>query len=215
MKNTAFAVTLIICVVFSLLAVESQTIVLVRGNAFFHIGDVEIVAPEKTYYSSTITLSYYATFLTELEHKWIVYSLDGGENVTVYDEYNKPLNLISGLASYNGSVTLSGLSSGSHVIEICSKKGSYVFGTGISGDWFDIADRVYFTIDLSGESSNPTPTIAPTSKPIATPEPTVTPYTTLQLAEQEAILGIAVTMAVVSVGLGLLLYGIKRKQSQP
>jgi len=206
MKKTAFAVTLIICVVFSPLAVESQTIVLVRGNAFFHIGDVEIVAPEKTYYSSTITLSYYATFHVGLEHKWIVYSLDGGENVTVYDEYN-------GLEGYSGSVTLSGLSSGSHVIDICSKKGSYGFGTGISGSWFDFHDRVYFTIDLSGESSNPTPTLAPTSMPTATPEPTVTPYTTLQLAEQEAILGIAVTMAVVCIGLGLLLYGIKRKQS--
>lgn len=201
MKNTALAVTLIICVVFSLLAFESQTIVLVRGNATFHIGEVEIVTPEnKTYYSSTLLLSYHATFPFDLKHKWIVYSLDGGQNVTVIDEYGY-------FESYNRSVTLSGLSSGRHVLYLYSKKGSYVYGTGISGGWFDFADRVYFTIDLSGESSNPTPTIAPTSTPTPTPEPTIEPEsfpTTLVIAS-------SIPVAVILIGLSLLLYLIKRK----
>ena len=41
------------------------------------------------------------------------------------------------------------------------------------------------------------------------PKPTSTPYN--ELAEQEVILGVAVTAVVVSVGLGLLLYRIKKK----
>jgi len=206
MKNTAFAVTLIICVVFSLLAFESQTIVLVRGNAIFHIGEVEIVAPEnKTYYSSTITLSYHATFPFDLKHKWIVYSLDGGENVTVFDENN-----YSG--SYNRSVTLSDLSSGSHVLYLYSKKGSYVFGTGISGGWYDFADRVYFTIDLSGESSNPTPTIAPTSTPTSTPEPTAPPYEVdVKNASLYLASGGMFAFTLIISFLSLLVYLIKRK----
>jgi len=142
MKKTALSVTLIICVVFSLLVFESQTITLVRGNAVFGSGDIHIITPEnKTYYSRTLTLSYLADFPMSLNHKWIVYSLDGGENVTVYDEYNDLWG------EYTGSVTLSGLSSGSHVLFIYSKEGSYVFGTGVSFRWYDAYDTVYFTVN--------------------------------------------------------------------
>ena len=161
--------------------------------------DVEIITPEnKTYYSSTITLTYHATFDFGIEHKWIVYSLDDGENITVYDKYNN-------LQYYSGSVTLSGLSSGKHHIDIYSKNGSYVFGTGRSGGWFDFPDRVYFTIDLSEES--PTPTFAPTSTPTATPEPTPE----LESLPTSLVMASSLTVAAVVIGLGLLVYLIKRK----
>jgi hypothetical protein len=187
MKKTALALALIIWAIFSLLAVESQTIILVRGNAVWPIGSIHIDAQEAILYSSTITLSYSAVFpsdfgISALGRKWIVYSLDGAENVTVYDEYNA-------LKFYNGSFTLSGLSSGLHHIDIYSKNGTFMWGTPSLSGWCDAEDTASFTIDLSGKSPTPTP----------------------QLAEQEAILGIAVTVTVVCVGLGLLFYLIKRK----
>ena len=62
------------------------------------------------------------------------------------------------------------------------------------------------TATLSPETS-PTPEATPTF----TPEPTVTPYDETRLVEQEALLGVAVTVAVIVVGLVLLLYLIKRR----
>jgi hypothetical protein len=126
MKRTAFALILIICIVFSLLVFESQTMLLVKGNAVFPSGSINIET-KPVYYSSTVTLSYIAVFPMDfgdggLGRKWIVYSLDGGGNVTVYDEYND-------LESYYGSVTLSGLSSGWHTIDIYSKNGTFWWGT--------------------------------------------------------------------------------------
>ena len=60
-----------------------------------------------------------------------------------------------------------------------------------------------------GENQTPTPSpeITPTPEPTLTP----TPYEEPQSTEQEAILGVAITVAVLTVGLGLLVYLIKRK----
>jgi hypothetical protein len=188
MKKTALAVTPILCMILCLFAFESQTTtVLVKGNAIFASGYIRMGEPvvrdgvtydvpeNKTYYSSTIIVSYRAIFPHDFGasawgHKWIFYSLDGGENVTAYDEYN-------GLEGYNGSLTLSGLSSGDHFIDIYSKNGTYVWGPPDWGVYSDATERDYFSIVLSGESQTPTPTVAPT--PIHTtspsPEPTATP----------------------------------------
>jgi len=59
------------------------------------------------------------------------------------------------------------------------------------------------------QTSSPEPTI-PTS-PTPSLEPTSSPYNEPQVTGQELILGIAVTVAVLGAGLGLLLYLIKRK----
>jgi len=144
----------------------------VKGNAGFPSGSIHIEV-KPVYYSSTITLTYNAVFPsyfgdTVWGRKWIVYNLDGGENVTVYDEYND-------LKLYNGNVTLSGLSSGFHTLAICSRNGTFVWGTSSYEGWYDAEDTASFTIDLFGKSPTPTPTLAPTSKPTATPEPTPTP----------------------------------------
>ena len=61
----------------------------------------------------------------------------------------------------------------------------------------------------SGWSNTQTITIGESQT--STPEPTSTPYTEPQSSEQTVILGVAVTVAVVCAGLGLLLYLIKRK----
>lgn len=61
------------------------------------------------------------------------------------------------------------------------------------------------------EFQTPSPEPTPTPEPTFTPEPPSTPYSELQSTEQELILGIAITVAVLAVALGLLLYKIKRK----
>jgi hypothetical protein len=206
MKNTALVLALIFILLF--LVVGVFFVNLVKGNAVFPSGSIDIET-KPVYYSSTINLSYLAVFPMDfgdggLGRKWIVYSLDGGGNVTVYDEYND-------LESYYGSLTLSGLSSGWHTIDIYSMNGTFLWGTSSFRDWRDSHDRDIFTVDLSGKSPAPTSTPAPTSVPTFTPGPTSTPSNELQLARQEAILGVVVTVAVLAVSLGLPVYLIKRK----
>ena len=63
--------------------------------------------------------------------------------------------------------------------------------------------------ELPTPSPEPTPSPSPT--PTFAPEPTATPSNEPQSTEPEVIFGITITVAVVVAGLGLLLYGIKRK----
>jgi len=165
---------------------------LVKGNATFPSGSI-ILYTTPVYYSSTITLHYYAAFPMffsdgSLRHNWIVYSLDGGQNVTVYDEYN-------GLESYYGSLTLSGLSSGWHTIDIYSVNGTLWWGTSSYREWRDAHDGDSFTIDLSEKS------------------PTPTPYeeTGVQNTSQFMVAGGAVALLSIIVFIGLLVYFIKRR----
>jgi hypothetical protein len=206
MRKTALALTLIFSAILSLLSVESQnTIILVNGNFLVGFGSILIVAPEnKTYHSSTLTLSYRATFpqmglaAPELAgiwgHKWIVYSLDGGQNVTVYSECNDS-------EGYNGSVALSGLSSGNHCIEIYSKNGTFasIMGTGGDAIWGDAYYRVFFEIVLPGGS--PTPTPSPSAAPEATSQSATFPAT------QSFVASIGIALAVI----GLFVYFKKHR----
>jgi len=58
-------------------------------------------------------------------------------------------------------------------------------------------------------TTTPTPVVSITPTPIATP--TSTPYNEPQQIEHEAIIGIVIVTAVICVGLGLLIYLVKRK----
>ena len=113
----------------------------------------------------------------------ICYSLDGGSNITL------------GITTYEtssgifGVGTLDNLTDGYHVVE--------AYSTDTKGN--TISSSTTFLV----ESKSPATT--------STPEPTSTPYSEPQLTEQEAIIGLAITVAVVFVGLGLLFYLIKRK----
>jgi len=134
--KTAFAVMLIISIILSLLAIGFQTEILVKGN-IWPITSIAITFPEndKTYYSSTLTMWYHVRFA--VENKWIVYNLDGGEEVTLCDEYGSPFE-------FDGSVTLSGLSAGQHRLDIIAKNAS-----AISGEWQDSVDTIFFNVFTS------------------------------------------------------------------
>jgi len=139
MKKTTLTLMLIISAIFSLLGVESQDAILAKGN-IWPISSVIITFPEndRTYYSSTLTLRYHASFAIGVDNHWIVYNLDGAENGTIYDENGSPYD-------FNGSATLSALSAGQHYIEIYSKNASW---TPIS-EWGDAEDKIYFTVFTS------------------------------------------------------------------
>jgi hypothetical protein len=113
----------------------------------------------------------------------IYYRLDSGSNIT--------LNITTYETSSGifGKGTLDNLTDGYHVVE--------AYSTDTKGN--TISSSTTFLV----ESKSPATT--------STPEPTSTPYSEPQLTEQEAIIGLAITVAVVFVGLGLLFYLIKRK----
>jgi hypothetical protein len=82
--------------------------------------------------------------------------------------------------------------------------GFYSF-TGQKSDWSNTQ-----TITI-GESQTPTPSPAATPTPTTSPELTPTPSQEPQQTEQEIIIGAAIAAAVIVVGVGLLIYLIKRK----
>jgi hypothetical protein len=99
-----------------------------------------------------------------------------------------------------GYVTIHG--NPDHPIDLYNFFASFEF-TGESSGW---SDTQTLTI---GESQSPTPSPATTPTPPPTPSPT--PYSGAQVIEQEIIVGVAISAAVIIVGLGLLIYLIKRK----
>jgi hypothetical protein len=128
-----------------------------------------------------------------------------GETVTSVSykaswQNNKNVTLFNGASGKDLFFDLDGIPYGNHHIEV-SASGHVTF---VSYD-FSSSRLIYgsstkylnFTV-----APNPTPTT----------EPTPTPYQGHQATEQEIILGIAVTIAVIAAGLGLLIYLIKRKK---
>ena len=184
MKKTAITQTMIICALFSLLAVEFQaTTFLVKGNPSWGVSTyVQVTYPEagnNTYYSNTLTVNYTVDF-SYVEHRLVAYSLDGGENVTIYENY--PKMEVDPVGDINGSVTLTGLSDGHHIVEIFSY-GSF---------WFRPVDSTLDSIDFW---------INPSPRPTATPDPT-------PIAENLILVS---SVAIALVIIGLLVYSKKRK----
>jgi hypothetical protein len=78
--------------------------------------------------------------------------------------------------------------------------------TGEASDW---SNTLTITITEGQTPTSPTPT--PPPSPATTPTPPPTPYSGAQLTEQEIIIGVAIAATIIIVGLGLLIYLIKRK----
>ena len=105
-----------------------------------------------------------------------------------------------GRVEFTGNTSLTNLSEGSHTLRLSLETESHSL---LAYEYFFLT--VYFTVD----SNQSTPTPSPT------PEPIVTPYgeADVQNTSQYLVAGgmVAVTVAVLAVGLGLLVYLIKRK----
>jgi hypothetical protein len=93
-----------------------------------------------------------------------------------------------------------------HSIDLYNLFASFEF-TGESSGWSETQ-----TLTM-GEGQTPTPSPAATPTPTSSPAPTPSPtnYTTIQLTEQEIIVGVAIAAVVIGAGLGLLIYLIRRK----
>jgi len=164
---------------------------------------VSIISPEnKTYDSNSILLNITAGAYPGV---WFLeYSLDGAEYVEI-----APGHLLSHILTE--SVLVEQLPKGSHSIEV---KASAMAN---DEDGLVIAfSKVNFSITKDLE---PIPSLSPKATPSPEPTPTLPNFGPtsppsqehLLTQEQLVILGLAVTVAVVCVGLGLLVYLIRRK----
>jgi hypothetical protein len=144
---------------------------------------VKVNSPqEKVYTSSSVIVSVSASDPANLTGpEAVAYSLDGEPQVLIA---TAPL----GVHSLNGSVVLS-LPNGTHEI----------VGVGIT--WYNgTADGIFFSEPVYFSVDSPVDYV-----------PTPVPHDFPELSELEVILGIAITVAVIALGLGLLVYLIKRK----
>jgi hypothetical protein len=146
--------------------------------------------------------------------KYVAYLMDGSRTSLIdslpYDSVGEtrvavedPLGIVNSPLEFNLTIKLEGLSEGNHHVDVAAegivKNGESDVPVGVVYD-----DTIYFTV--TGESS-PSPT--PTPSPKASPFPTN--YTGARLTETEIIIGAIITAAVISAGIGLLIYLIKRK----
>jgi hypothetical protein len=156
-----------------------------------------ILSPQnKTYYSTEVPLTFVCREDGLYDGRFIdaSYMLDGIGSDIIYD-----------------NLTLSDLSVGSHIVMV-----------GVSTSTWFFYDTVQFSISEGTEpktSPNPTyiPEPTPTLETSSSPEPTTPTFPTPLPSEepqqlgQEVILGVAVAVVVVCVGIGLLVYLMKRK----
>jgi hypothetical protein len=163
-----------------------------------------VLSPQnRTYYSTEVPLTFVCREdgLYDGRFYHASYMLDGIGSDIIYD-----------------NLTLTDLSVGSHIVMVGVSTSTWFFG-----------ETVYFSISEGQEpATSPTPALTPTPSPspeptfapAPSPTPTFTPEPTFYdepsnmrayPVPREVILGIAVTVAVSAVGLGLLVYLIKRK----
>ncbi len=163
-RKTALNLLIIFTLIGSLV-VGLQAVEVAEAN-FLPVASVNhIWSPEnKTYNSNLLTLNVSVDyFVTKAEDRWIAYSLDGAENVTLTGtEY--PIDLA--WKRINITTPLPKLSEGSHRLDVYAQ-----FSTPINFST-PHSRTVFFTID----TTMPTPSLNPTTTP--TPSPTITPTAT-------------------------------------
>ncbi len=201
MKKTALFLILIFALLFS----SAEIVEIAEANFMWIWATVEpvpgttppsisIYSPQNnTSYSSnnvdlnfsvrTAELSGWSSFIHTVE-----YSLDGGNLI--------PVNNSEVLELFDVALNLTLLPLGKHSLTVSA--GVVVHrGEPLEKFFLDTSSTVYFTIDNTPSSLSPSPSPEPTIEPESLP-------TSLAIAS-------AIPVAVVLVGLGLLLYGIKRK----
>jgi hypothetical protein len=210
MKRTALALTLIVG--FVLLIVSVQRVSLIKANPYFfkdNYCDVSIHSPQNmTYGTGNIILDFTVKTIDYVPPSYdYFYSLDGQdfqssvkiEDVQIVSEEEITNESIVPYidTTLKGRAELHFLSNGTHSVKVFS-------GHFINGKIHYITSDPYsatadFIVNSATVSSSPEPTLFPTN------------YTGGGLSETEIIIGTAVTVIVILVGLGLLVYLIKRK----
>jgi hypothetical protein len=223
MKKTAYATMLILAFLFS----AGAQVVMVMANAYPYIPtpwgypEIAVTSPVQngTYSQNDVWLNLTVTKPSNWtdfdgQLKYVAYLMDGSRTSLIdslpYDSVGEtrvavedPLGIVNSPLEFNLTIKLEGLSEGNHHVDVAAegivKNGESDVPVGVVYD-----DTIYFTV--TGESS-PSPT--PTPSPKASPFPTN--YTGARLTETEIIIGAIITAAVISAGIGLLIYLIKRK----
>ena len=216
---TAIAISVL---AISLLITVNSDIVRADSDDFIRFLDsgVTVFSPlNTTYHSQTpilnVTLYGAGNFGSIDPEISVNYSIDDMYTGSVYLRSNGELHFITNTI---GVAALPELPSGSHCLKI------YLYGwnqRSYEPRYLSYTNTIYFSIvDAKATPApipSPSPTASPTPVPISSSEPTnptsptPLPSEEPQPIESELILGVAVTVAVVVIGLVFLLYLIKRK----
>ena len=132
----------------------------------------------------------------------LFYSIDGEPAkilATVFSGYTTSIPYL-----YGGEIDVSGLSNGLHEIVVVAEFSVDVSHVYVANYNYSSSPATFSVFrDLPTSSPEPTAPVSPTPFP--------TDYTGVGISEAEIIIGLAVIVALVIVGLGLLFYFIKRK----
>jgi hypothetical protein len=152
------------------------------------------------------------SFLLDLAMSLGTFSASGGDNVRFFEAPYEPLNPslvepISLSVVRMGWITIEGNSTQTQLyfnetvkhVELSKYQNGYLYNILFSQNELAQIDPLD-PLELTN-----------TPSPLSTPTPTFSPAPTQEPIGQEVILGVAVTVAVLAVGLGLLVYLIKRK----
>jgi hypothetical protein len=132
-------------------------------------------------------------------------AINGNENFTIIEFFYEKATTEAVI------VDVSALGYGEHNLKIVLLDGSYNFNNDFVRSYSNSFPPISFTVDNSlPPTSTPVPIPTPSPEPTIPISPTPTPFEEPKLG-QELFLGVAITLAVIGVGLGLLLYLIKRK----
>jgi hypothetical protein len=222
MMKEIFTAIAISVLAISLLITVNSDIVRADSDDFIRFLDsgVTVFSPlNTTYHSQTpilnVTLYGAGNFGSIDPEISVNYSIDDMYTGSVYLRSNGEMHFITNAI---GVAALPELPSGSHCLKI------YLYGwnqRSYEPRYLSYTNTIYFSIvDAKATPApipSPSPTASPTPVPISSSEPTnptsptPLPSEEPQPIESELILGVAVTVAVVVIGLVFLLYLIKRK----
>jgi hypothetical protein len=215
MKKTALAIMLMLALLFS----SVELVKMAEANFMWIFATVDpvpgtippnisIIKPQNntSYSSNNITVSFsvrtaelddWASFIHIVE-----YSLDEGNLI--------PVNNSEVLELFDAALNLTLLPSGKHSLTVTAEVVVYR-GEPMEKFFLDTNSTVYFSIGSEDYSTTPSPSPEPTPTPTDPNMGPTSPPDREPLLTQEQVLIIGVTISVLAVGLGLLVYGIKRK----
>ena len=219
MKKAALALMLIFALLFS----SVELVKIAEANFMWIFATVEpvpgtippsisIIKPQNNTSCSSNNITVNFSVKTAELSGWpsfihtVGYSLDGGNLI--------PVDNSEVLELFDAALNLTLLPSGKHSLTVTAEVVVYR-GEPMEKFLLDTNSTVYFSIGSADYSSTPSPsstaTPSPSPEPTIPTSPTPLPSEEPQQIGQIVIFGLIITVAVLAVGLGLLVYLIKRK----